>query len=406
MGLCSHVAALKNIEKSCDAIMSRISRLGRKMPVTRCCECLETAGLKICIVCRSFLCLRDRKDHAHPVFLNTVSLLIYCAECDRRYLAGCMQSRQSCTVQVPPKMYKLIPHHPVKGFSNLGNTCYMNAILAVLLNLEAVRDRFLSGDHDRSCCGRKECMICAVKSLFECLYNPGHVVAHKFIHSFWQSAPQFVGFGQHDAHDFFVCLLQRLHDADRPEAVDDAFCDCLFHQTFFGTLRSTLACRRCAFSKTRDDLFVSIPLECSSSIQASVNRFFEPEMLEDRMECSRCMSNTSWAKSIEIGRHPDVLSIHLKRFSYDAVARKIESAVSLPSSLSIDNNTYDVFGIVSHSGTVDYGHYFSHILLSDVWYKIDDEAVSIASAASIPESQSYVVFYIRRKSAAPSALGH
>lgn len=397
MVFCCHLATIENIGRTCDTIISETDRVRQMKIGTRCSLCTETSNLVVCLKCHRFLCDKDRGMHDHPMTFDVRSVLIHCAECNKNYLADeFLSGTRVVHIEIPARMYKITSYNPVKGFSNLGNTCYMNAVLAVLLNLEPIRDIFLSDGHRRVDCSDKKCIICAMKSLFEHLYGPGYIMAHKFIHSFWSSMPQFVGFKQNDAHDFFICLLQRLHEAYSPERADDATCRCLSHQTFFGVLSSTISCKKCGFCRAAEDPFMSLSLECSPSTQLSLDRFFREEVLNDKIDCSVCMEETCWSKSVRIVRHPRILSLHLKRFSYDTAAKKIDSHISLSAPLDIDGNFYDVFGFVNHSGSMDYGHYSSYVLLDRTWYRIDDEDVSVMSPTDIPRTGSYIIYYTHR----------
>lgn len=400
MDPCSHIGALQGIGKTFKAVASTMAGLRQRGVHARCCECMAASSLRICIRCHSFLCDADARRHSHPALLDISSAIVSCAECGKRYLPSSLPGNPEDMVEVgvSADLYEVVPHVPIKGFANLGNTCYMNSVLSIMMSLEPVRNELLSGTHKREACADCRCMICAMGSLVDCLYGPGHAAPHVFIHTFWLVAPRFAGPEQQDAHDFFICLLQKIHEAYSPDVTDDLACKCLAHRTFFGAQASTISCKRCGLGRTQDEAFATIALECTSSIQSSVDAFLAPEDLKDRLACSACGEETLWTKRVEVRRHPDVLSLHLKRFSYDVVARRVGCRVALPDTLDVSGRTYDVLGFVDHSGSIDRGHYRSYIVANGTWHRIDDEAVT-ASPAEVPMDGSYVFYYLGRGTA-------
>jgi ubiquitin carboxyl-terminal hydrolase 22/27/51 len=395
---CQHITGIRNMGKICNAVSTKLSRIKQKKGGVKCSRCREEAGLRVCLMCYSLVCAGHTASHSHPVLFESGRTCVECRECARLYVVEKIMSRarRGVHIKIPSRMYKVINHHPIKGMANLGNTCYMNVVLLVLINSEFFRNEYLSDRHRKIDCGRKECITCSMKSLYEYLYGNGEIMAHKFIYSFWLSTPQFIGSGQHDSHDFLVSLLQRLHEAHSPGTEDDARCRCIAHSMFYGVLRSLMTCAECRAHRCINDPFMSLSLECSSSIASCVASLFKPEALADRLPCRACGRETQWTKETRIARHPKMLCIHLKRFAFDNKPRKIDMDVGLSSTLQIDAVLYDVFGLVSHSGGIDFGHYFAFLRLGDCWYKYDDESVSIIEESGIPSNGSYLVFYANR----------
>lgn len=398
MDLCAHFEALKDVEKTFKMIVSKLDCLKKRGVRPRCRKCEATLSLRVCMECYCFLCSMDEKLHEHTMFLDLFYDLISCISCTKRYLPSSIINRLESTVlvKIPESLYEILPYIPIKGFSNLGNTCYINAILSIMVNLSPIRDELLLGTHARARCSGSRCIICAMRSLIDSSYGSGCVLTHKFIHTFWLLVPHLASPRQQDAHEFFICLLQKIHEAYSPSTVGDMICRCLSHRTFFGTFSSTINCRTCSLGRAKEEAFATISLECLPSIQSSLNAFFKPEDLKCEMTCGTCKTKTLWTRRLEVKRYPNILSLHLKRFSYDKVPRKIDSHVTLPSTLAIGKRVYDILGFVSHYGSINCGHYLSYIVLGGKWYRIDDEKVDIIPHRELSTDGLYTAYYLRR----------
>jgi len=148
-----------------------------------------------------------------------------------------------------------------------------------------------------------------------------------------------------------------------------------------------------------------------------LNEFTKEEKLE--MKCEKC-SNNSMKMKMEIWRTPDILILSFKRFTYsNGVIEKINSFVNFPflgfdisnfvksteankallSTLSAQNS-YDLYAVVLHSGSVTSGHYTSLIKLQQGWMLFDDDC--LLELKESPEnsnllSSSYLLMYRRRR---------
>ncbi|ADM11577.1 ubiquitin carboxyl-terminal hydrolase [Encephalitozoon intestinalis ATCC 50506] len=398
MNLCIHVESLKNVEKILKAITLKLGHLKKKGLSTRCNAGKTSIDLQICLQCYCLLCSTDKGLHSHEVFLDPTSSVISCAVCARRYFLRSLTNRIEDTVivSISSSLYEVFPYIPLKGFSNLGNTCYINAVLSIMINLCPIRDELLSNTHTRFKCRDSRCIMCAMKSLIDYSYGSECVLTHKFIHTMWLLVPHFVGSMQQDVHEFFVCLLQKIHEAYDFQSTDEITCKCLSHRTFFGMFSSTMLCRNCNLKKTKEEAFATIPLECLPSIQSSLDIFLGTEDLKDEVMCEACQEEGLCTKRLEVKRYPRVLSLHLKRFSYEGVSRKIDSHVALSNTLAVGERIYDVLGFISHRGSITYGHYLSYAIFGGKWYRMDDERVEVIPYEKVSTEGLYLAYYLLR----------
>ena len=56
------------------------------------------------------------------------------------------------------------------------------------------------------------------------------------------------------------------------------------------------------------------------------------------------------------------------------------------------NTKYQLFGISNHSGTLDFGHYYSYTKVNDNWYEFNDSYVSKKNI-SYNSTNVYALFY-------------
>lgn len=191
---------------------------------------------------------------------------------------------------------------------------------------------------------------------------------------------------------------------------------------FAGQLRSTLTCSSCGYSSTTFepfwDLSLTIPMQDGRGSQTVVSlrhcleAFVDEEKLagDERPVCDRCKVRTVCTKSLSIVRLPQILVLHLKRFTGERYRTKLNTEVEFPEKgldLSIccpkgmPCCVYDLYAVINHTGTVYSGHYTASCKhpVSGAWRRFDDHRVSPTSSMSLVSSGAYVLFYEAKKDA-------
>lgn len=151
------------------------------------------------------------------------------------------------------------------------------------------------------------------------------------------------------------------------------------------------------------------------SLQDCLDEFTKEEKLgeDDLWYCPRCKKHQQATKRFDLWKVPDVLVVHLKRFSNNRSLRdKIDAFVDFPlegldltamvgerqaatrlseqgaDTLSLgltdidEPLVYDLYAVDEHLGGLGGGHYraYAHNHVTDKWYHFDDSYVSEASA--------------------------
>ncbi|KAL5111669.1 Ubiquitin carboxyl-terminal hydrolase 20 [Taenia crassiceps] len=142
-----------------------------------------------------------------------------------------------------------------------------------------------------------------------------------------------------------------------------------------------------------------------------LDAFFDVDELsgENQYYCENCSRHTNGRMHVELTKLPEVLCLHLKRFRHDFInISKIHAPVNFPvqhldlrkyrhSSCRDKVCEYDLVGVVCHSGTVRFGHYYTYALNSGdgEWYEFNDSSVQRVDVDTVVSlsSAAYVLVY-------------
>uniref|UniRef100_A0A8C5B4J5 Ubiquitin carboxyl-terminal hydrolase n=1 Tax=Gadus morhua TaxID=8049 RepID=A0A8C5B4J5_GADMO len=165
--------------------------------------------------------------------------------------------------------------------------------------------------------------------------------------------------------------------------------------------------------------------QMSVQLQECIQLFTTTETLEEDNPwyCPVCKLHQLATKKLDLWGLPEVLIIHLKRFSYNKFSReKLDSLVHFPlRDLDFSDcllrkkltngeppSRYDLIAVSNHYGGLRDGHYTSYSRNKDngQWYYYDDSKVTFATEDQIVTNAAYLLFYHRqdkiRHPAAPS----
>ncbi|XP_078450041.1 ubiquitin carboxyl-terminal hydrolase 37 isoform X1 [Lampetra fluviatilis] len=253
----------------------------------------------------------------------------------------------------------------LQGFSNLGNTCYMNAILQSLFALHSFTSDMLRqgipwNRVPPNSLLRRLAHLLSKKDV--CTMDYKKELLKRVKTAISASAERFSGYAQNDAHEFLSqCLDQLKEDVERlnkkwrlepaqgespkPSQTDSASdmpytCPVAANMEF--EVLHTITCRVCGEVVKKkeqfNDLSIDLPRKKSDtawSIQDSLDLFLRAEEVE--YACEKCESRNATVthKFIKL---PRVLILHLKRYSFDvqlAVNNKVGQQVIIPLYLTL-----------------------------------------------------------------------
>ncbi|EDQ89809.1 uncharacterized protein MONBRDRAFT_24942 [Monosiga brevicollis MX1] len=265
-----------------------------------------------------------------------------------------------------------------EGFRNVGNTCYLNAVLQSLLAVHcfvddlrefATPERFA---HSPTAPAQPSTVTCALQKLIKQIDQRekkqlAPIDPSAIKHCLAQTATAFEGWGQQDAHEFLSFLLDRLlaetEDEDTSEPGSPASAASttslaeaklaprspspinglgIIPSNFGGELLHQRACTGCKRSSSWSEAFLVLSLELPSSndpsatpptLQKLLATSLAPEDVE--YKCESCDCTTS-RLTHRLSRLPRCLILHVKRFTYDLQwhsRRKLHQPIRLERSL-------------------------------------------------------------------------
>lgn len=309
------------------------------------------------------------------------------------------------------------------GLSNLGNTCFLNAIVQCFTHTVPLVEGVRSYDHVTPCERNINgfCLICDFRGHIEISLGSTESVISpwKLVDNLSYFSSSFQRYQQEDAHEFLQCFLDRLEsscsDSMSKEMISCEKNDNFVKQAFGGCLVSKLKCCNCGHvSDTYEpSIDLSLEIEDVTTLQAALESFTKLEKIEDpetKFTCENCKGEVSVEKQLLLEETPSVAAFHLKRFKNDgSYVEKIEKFVEFPLELDLQpytNNSqnsdvelkYELYAIVVHNGfSATSGHYYCFIRSApDAWYKFDDSKVVRVQEDCVLLQDAYILFYAKQ----------
>uniref|UniRef100_A0A8W8MI99 Ubiquitin carboxyl-terminal hydrolase n=1 Tax=Magallana gigas TaxID=29159 RepID=A0A8W8MI99_MAGGI len=421
----------------------------------------------ICVKCGRIHCGRYVNGHAklhheeatnHAVCMDCDNLAVFCYKCDefvindtapghleklRQQLKSIssaqarmrQKSRRRCSTdsQENEKATKKIKKDDrlskprSSGLRNLGNTCFMNAVLQSLSNIQQFCGyiKQLPSLEEKVTKVKKiqtrksktpEEDVLLVEELRKTLCalwqgSKGAISPESLFAVIWKVVPRFRGYQQQDAHEFMRYLLDRLHtelltllpypNSDSP-FIGPKGKSTIVTAIFGGLLQNEVTCLVCGVESKKHDPFLDLSLDipqqfCTRGVKAKdgeqlrctlsdcLQSFTELEELEESelYMCSTCKKKQRSTKKFWIRRLPN----HETRGSGSG------------------SNEYDLAAVVVHHGSgAGSGHYTSYARHEGQWFHFNDSTVTPCEPETVAKCKAYILFYIRRQFKVPDYL--
>lgn len=314
----------------------------------------------------------------------------------------------------------------VGGIKNVGNTCYVSAMLQALIACPVLLNVIANAQSIKG-------LPSALFELVQCT-RTGTAADPLPLLMCMRKRLMGAGFGileQNDAYEFllhlidvwnsslalhlpvstkrwFVKLLQaptqvRIFQkaslkAWRTSTRDES----VLNDLIMGQIASQVECNHCHEVSNTFEVFSHLSIPCIHDVAQALSEYMRPSDALHGWKCDKCGSGGPPHHTYWFSKLPAVLIIVIKR--YDARGVKKMDSVSVPQELELGNFSifsrsahYMLRSLVCHNGSSQMGHYTA--IVSDdngQWLHIDDEQVSeCKSPGNVHDASSYIAVYDR-----------
>jgi ubiquitin C-terminal hydrolase len=312
---------------------------------------------------------------------------------------------------------------PGPGLYNHGNTCYLNSTLQCLLHTASLTQTMIHEEfiilQGLNKFGDNKTILQFFQKLVKEAWSlsPGKSISPRsMVQNIRRVGKQFKPMRQEDAHEYLRLLLDCMHEEilkARGVSVKDNKIiaeTTIISRIFGGYLCNELICSECYYSSKTFNHFQDLSVEVSHSklkcVNDAINAFIRVEILSDGNEwkCDGCKKKVKARKQMTVYKAPNVLVLHLKRFSFGDMFGKITKTIEFGKELYLPCSGEDTKKvkyelssmIVHHGSSVHGGHYVAFIKAPNgQWYEMNDSQVSGTSINKVLKQQAYVLFYTK-----------
>ena len=390
----------------CEHTLTLVQNEGIKIAeksIAKCNDCDLSSNLWLCLTCGNLSCGRKEtggNQHAiehfkktkHPLVVKTGTITpdgeasLYCYACDNDvkdenlavHLSNLgidiiTQKKTDKTVtemnlsfNINFTLSKTIEEGKVltplygagfTGMENLGNSCYMNSTLQILLSLESFKKRYFDNaiEHLNICTkDPNECFLCQMSKIMYGLHSgiysqkktkrlpptdenkEGEIEEYQdgirpssFKLYFGKGHPDFSSNKQQDAFEYLSYIIEKIKKEEKKFEKFDPM------KLFEFDLETRMECNDCHNVKYKNSVswFLSLSVNdwknkkeetSKCSMDEVLSKFLSPEIIE--LNCPECKKKSFWTKTQRILNYPKYLILVFQRFVFDWVPVKLEVA--------------------------------------------------------------------------------
>ena len=339
----------------------------------------------------------------------------------------------------------------ITGLTNLGNTCFLNAIIQVLSHTYELNELLNTKNYQRRLNNKPDSILLIEWDELRSLLwsNNGCVAPLKFVKTVQEIArikgiDMFSGFNQNDLTEFLCMVIDCFHNALSREVKmnitgtittenDTIALKCYeqikqrYNTDYSEMLKIFYGIHVSILEKVSDGKKIStvpesffrinlaIPPISSSNGKTTLLDCFDLYIEPEKLVGDNCLKLEETNEPIEVIKRimfwslPDILVIDFKRFYYQFTNVKTQQLVDFPlQNLDLskyvigykkETYIYDLYGICNHMGSASYGHYTSFVKNANgKWYHYNDTSVvEVVNNTSMVTANAYCLFYRKKQ---------
>lgn len=320
----------------------------------------------------------------------------------------------------------------VRGFQNLGNTCYLNSCLQLLVHCDAFTKKIQTEELPLiQTCNELETFVkwielqrSYIQSEEGKVVNPVDFV-RSFIGYCHRHNPSFHMFHQNDTSEFLTMMLTIFHECFKhkqnlniigtPTTEEDFIANICYEflkkevareYSYVSDVFTGIAYSKIVSDTTTrhvPELFtvLHIPAE-GSTLEECMKLYCNTETLdgENKWYNEDTKTYEVATKQTSYWSFPEVMFIVLKRVT--ARMHKLTHKIEIPMEMELDDypsqckRKYRLTGVCNHYGSSYGGHYTANVLSRGKWYHCNDSSVQEMSVESdVVTEAAYCVMFVR-----------
>ncbi|KAJ6255648.1 ubiquitin carboxyl-terminal hydrolase [Anaeramoeba flamelloides] len=303
------------------------------------------------------------------------------------------------------------------GLKNLGSTCFLNSLIQQFFMIPKLRKRIVNLNIEPN----NENIVYQLQLLFAHLLEDEkkYIDTRNFCKTFkdFNNKPLNVS-KQMDVYEFLTMFWSHINNYNEPKELFKKY----FEGKFLNEINESKS-NQIISQKVENFFVISLEVKNKLKLQDSLDQYFQSEFLtgENQFYSEQLKKKVDAIKKTYVSSLPNYLILHLKRFEWDYNLMKrfkINTKFKFPQKLNfskyfklntVNNQDYNLNGIIVHWGTSESGHYYSLIKddnggvnndkdydvekdtgfkekkIRQRWYRFDDTNVSEFNPKKIPE---------------------
>ena len=290
----------------------------------------------------------------------------------------------------------------IRGFANLGNTCYMNATLQGLLSSNIVNTALLMYIQRKSeCMGNLSPVLLEyirlimdhVKNNDQGIVDMATYSPNSFKNILDHANPWFRGNAQHDSNELLVYMINEFSDEKKDKGMGN-----LIRKLCFGKFKQYVCCSECKHEVVSYfkflDVILPIPNQDNPDLEGCFKKFAKYEIMDgdNKWECPACNKKVVAYKKMEIEEVPEVAVFTFNRFRGTT---KNKTPIRIYQYIELEGKKLKLIATINHLGSsIGGGHYIACVSRNDKWYIMNDSSIHETRVDSIlNDSSVYMTIY-------------